>query len=471
MAPRLFDRHLSFRLPPTAWQDWPDGGPDDGERKGRAIAALLRHGVLSHTVGEDGEYEVRTQLGTGRTWRYRCDVFHRGEMLKQAFPPIIVDGTREMQQVRKAGGVAEALRLNLASEAVEVHFTRCAALREYLMLSMTYSPPPPKIGRWHALWVVLLGAVFLTGYGLWKYTLGIDSGRPPTSPAPPVQQAPHPVVDQRPAGPSQGGSRPVLSGMAIDNRADEPPPMPARTPAPEMPKAIPLVDLLALQRERFEGPGAAANPSKRETIRQAQRQLQALGYNPGSVDGDLGPRTTAALFAYQRAHRLPETGKLDEATLSALALKAPPGTPASDVHPGDLLLLTGWIHQISRDPDGAYRLQVSPSPRASSPSLSAVVPLAGQISGTPTMRGQLQTVRAFILGRLLRQQEPSPRGSVLRAPLFVQLTGQLASPEAPLGGGPQQRGWQAALTRWEIRPVLDIQFATPPTPSDGSRWR
>jgi peptidoglycan hydrolase-like protein with peptidoglycan-binding domain len=408
-------------------------------------------------------------------------------MLKQAFPPIIVDGTRERQQVRKAGGVAEALRLNLASEAVDVHFTRCAALREYLMLSMTYSPPPPKIRREHALWMVLLGAVFLTGYGFWKYTMGIDSGRPPTSPAPPVQQAQHPVVDQRPVGPSQGGSRPVLSGMAIDNRADEPPPMPARTPAPEMPKAVPLADLLGPQREGSAGSGAAADPSKREVIRQAQRQLQALGYNPGSVDGDLGPRTIAALFAYQRAHRLPETGRLDEATLSSLALKAPPeqanallqafpaGVPprasASDVHPGDLLLLTGWIHRISRDPDGAYRVQVSPSPRASAPSLSAVVPLPTQTAGTPTMRGQLQTVRSFILGRLLRQQEPSPRGSVLRSPIFVQLTGQLASPEAPPGGGPQRRGWQAASVGWEIRPILDIQFATPPTPSDGPRRR
>jgi localization factor PodJL len=51
---------------------------------------------------------------------------------------------------------------------------------------------------------------------------------------------------------------------------------------------------------------------------QAQRQLKALGFDPGTTDGDLGPQTEAALREYQRAYRLPPTGRMDEVTLRSL---------------------------------------------------------------------------------------------------------------------------------------------------------
>jgi peptidoglycan hydrolase-like protein with peptidoglycan-binding domain len=56
----------------------------------------------------------------------------------------------------------------------------------------------------------------------------------------------------------------------------------------------------------------------REVTLQAQRQLKALGFNPGAIDGNLGPQTEAAVREYQRAYRLPQTGKLDEATVRSL---------------------------------------------------------------------------------------------------------------------------------------------------------
>jgi carboxyl-terminal processing protease len=53
-------------------------------------------------------------------------------------------------------------------------------------------------------------------------------------------------------------------------------------------------------------------------LRQAQRQLKALGFDPGSTDGTFGSQTEAALRAYQQAYRLPQTGRLDAATLRSL---------------------------------------------------------------------------------------------------------------------------------------------------------
>jgi peptidoglycan hydrolase-like protein with peptidoglycan-binding domain len=58
--------------------------------------------------------------------------------------------------------------------------------------------------------------------------------------------------------------------------------------------------------------------SNREVRRDAQRQLKALGFDPGSTDGTFGPQTEAALRAYQHSYRLPETGRLDDVTLRSL---------------------------------------------------------------------------------------------------------------------------------------------------------
>jgi peptidoglycan hydrolase-like protein with peptidoglycan-binding domain len=68
--------------------------------------------------------------------------------------------------------------------------------------------------------------------------------------------------------------------------------------------------------EQFQA--SPAPLSNREVVLRAQRQLKALGFNPGTVDGNLGPQTEAALREYQRAYRLPQTGRMDESTLRSL---------------------------------------------------------------------------------------------------------------------------------------------------------
>ncbi|QRK05469.1 peptidoglycan-binding protein [Archangium violaceum] len=50
----------------------------------------------------------------------------------------------------------------------------------------------------------------------------------------------------------------------------------------------------------------------------AQMRLRNLGFNPGPVDGKMGPRTAAALSAFQRVQGLEVTGELDSATRQKL---------------------------------------------------------------------------------------------------------------------------------------------------------
>ncbi|HMG37264.1 MAG TPA: peptidoglycan-binding protein [Blastocatellia bacterium] len=64
-----------------------------------------------------------------------------------------------------------------------------------------------------------------------------------------------------------------------------------------------------------------------EGIRRAQAALQEQGYYEGKIDGVMSERTSAALKTYQREHKLPESGQLDEATAKSLGINGPAAKP------------------------------------------------------------------------------------------------------------------------------------------------
>ena len=55
------------------------------------------------------------------------------------------------------------------------------------------------------------------------------------------------------------------------------------------------------------------------SLRAAQSRLNALGFDAGATDGQMGPHTRSALQAFQRARGLPATGALDARTAAALS--------------------------------------------------------------------------------------------------------------------------------------------------------
>jgi hypothetical protein len=57
-------------------------------------------------------------------------------------------------------------------------------------------------------------------------------------------------------------------------------------------------------------------------VETAQKQLHRAGYDPGPVDGLIGPLTRGAIRAFQRANTLPVNGRLDKATRRALEAAA-----------------------------------------------------------------------------------------------------------------------------------------------------
>ena len=395
-----FDERSSSRSSLAAWPDAPGGHLPGDDKKQQAVAELLEHGVLSHAFGRHGEYKVRTTMTTRRTWQYRCCVLRHGKAIKGAFFPIIVEHQPSTLRgiIRPLG--TEDIRLSFAQEAVDVHFTRCAALREYLMLSALYDQPPTQSRGWYTLLAPLIGIAVMVAYGFWAHAFRIDSGQPPGSPSPVL-------ADQLPIGRAEGCSSPRFQSHNQPQLCERTGRSVGSTDPVEMPKAISVTDLLALQ-----GPPEKAD----HTVRASS-----------------------------------------------------PGSAASDIQAGDMLHVTGWIQRISRAPDSTYHLYVSPNRQAGARVLVATVPPPHQAQGSPAGQAQLQTVRTFIRQQLLRQQEPSLRGSVMQRPIFVQLTGQLSIPAAPPPAPSRGKRSQAATARWEIRPILEVQFATPSEFSDRSR--
>lgn len=76
------------------------------------------------------------------------------------------------------------------------------------------------------------------------------------------------------------------------------------------------------------GPGpqkpAVVKPGD-DVVRHAQEALDRAGYTIGSPDGQMGPRTVAAIKRFQADRYLPVSGQLDEATVAALGVSTASG--------------------------------------------------------------------------------------------------------------------------------------------------
>jgi murein L,D-transpeptidase YcbB/YkuD len=68
-------------------------------------------------------------------------------------------------------------------------------------------------------------------------------------------------------------------------------------------------------------PEGGRHAAARARLRQVQERLQAAGFSPGPLDGQLGPQTRAALRRYQQRKGLRATGSLDPQTLKALRIR------------------------------------------------------------------------------------------------------------------------------------------------------
>lgn len=59
---------------------------------------------------------------------------------------------------------------------------------------------------------------------------------------------------------------------------------------------------------------------KTQTVMQVQQKLNKEGFDAGNADGNWGPQTAEAVKNFQQKNDLPQTGQLDQQTLSKLGI-------------------------------------------------------------------------------------------------------------------------------------------------------
>lgn len=97
-------------------------------------------------------------------------------------------------------------------------------------------------------------------------------------------------------------------------------------------------------------------------VRDVQRMLRTVGYDPGSVDGRFGPRTQAAVQWFQAKHGLRASGVVDPASLIRLREHSrdrplpSPSTPQLEAPP---LPSAGWHGRPIRNPQPVPNAQLS----------------------------------------------------------------------------------------------------------------
>jgi len=143
-------------------------------------------------------------------------------------------------------------------------------------------------------------------------------------------------------------------------------------------------------------------PSGSKRVREVQRLLVRIGYRPGRIDGRFGPRTEAAVLAFQYKHGFARTGVVASRTLRALRLRA--GLPAP-------------VRQGQRKPN-AHGHRVGPVQAVLGTHPPAVQPLAHphRAPSLPTvpiliglgLLGLIVCVVSYVLtGRRLQRRQPS----------------------------------------------------------------
>lgn len=140
--------------------------------------------------------------------------------------------------------------------------------------------------------------------------------------------------------------------------------------------------------------------SKGDLVRDLQKALAALGYFTGALDGDFGPRTRAAVLAFQADNHLETDGKVGSLTREALGAAGP--RPVTEIR--SLMSLTDLAKEGSRIAIASRR----------NIAVGAILGGGGLATIVEDVTGQ-----ADIVQRLFEQHGLLTGGVILAAGIFV----------------------------------------------------
>ena len=107
-------------------------------------------------------------------------------------------------------------------------------------------------------------------------------------------------------------------GLVVLSAQFSGPKSPPPGPATPVPARVGTTAPATVVPRRVSVPALPPEETAKATIEQAQRLLARLGYPVGPADGIVGPKTRAAVKAFQRNEGLAENGKVSDQLLSQL---------------------------------------------------------------------------------------------------------------------------------------------------------
>ncbi|HUI75426.1 MAG TPA: hypothetical protein VLX32_10790 [Candidatus Acidoferrum sp.] len=146
-----------------------------------------------------------------------------------------------------------------------------------------------------------------------------------------------------------------------------------------------------------------------------------------------------------------------------------PAFPNSlNVKEGDIVRTTGWLYLVATEADCDYHIQISTKPRTTTdkptPDDDCMVVEAPKpdFVDDADLKQRTDTVRNYIKTKMLRNKEPSTRGSVMIHAVCVRVSGQLFYDDSHLktNGDVEPRGKKGLLshTLWELHPITDFKI-------------
>jgi hypothetical protein len=126
-------------------------------------------------------------------------------------------------------------------------------------------------------------------------------------------------IDEKTRDSSSTQDKKPLSTTEAEYGSAVPPLSATGEPAVTIPEAKEQTNLVNVVSQEIQAASEGEGEAKPDEVRQVQLGLVKLGYELRSIDGILGPRTRAAIRAYQQDHNLAVDGKVSTGLMQSLA--------------------------------------------------------------------------------------------------------------------------------------------------------
>jgi hypothetical protein len=134
-----------------------------------------------------------------------------------------------------------------------------------------------------------------------------------------------------------------------------------------------------------------------------------------------------------------------------------------DLREGELIATAGWLHLVAAESDGDYHIQISTSATDGSNCFIVEVPIDDPTFVTDAaVRQAANTVREWFKQKVLSGRDPSPAGSAMQHPVYIEVVGALFYDDAHVGDPPRGKKGMKAATLWELHPLTSIRFVPIP---------